>query len=115
MVAADGEKLLAAIDTGIEQSWLAHLPAIVVLRRLWQEQYTGEPGALRLREVKDMPSAAGLIASPYDSDARYSTKREIEWIGYKVHLTETCDSDTPHLILEWRGGPRRPTHSGKRT
>ena len=20
------------------------------------------------------------------------------WLGYKVHLTETCDEDTPHLI-----------------
>jgi transposase len=26
------------------------------------------------------------------------TKREILWAGYKVHLTETCDNDTPHLI-----------------
>ena len=22
----------------------------------------------------------------------------MEWSGYKVHLTETCDEDTPHLI-----------------
>jgi len=36
---------------------------------------------------------------PYDPDARYSTKRSVEWVGYKVHLTETCDPDTPHLIV----------------
>jgi transposase len=36
---------------------------------------------------------------PYDPDARYSTKRRVEWVGYKVHLTETCDPDTPHLIV----------------
>jgi len=23
----------------------------------------------------------------------------VEWVGYKVHLTETCDLDTPHLIV----------------
>ena len=49
---------------------------------------------MRWREVKDMPSPAGLISSPYDTDARYSTKRDVEWVGYKVHLTETCDADT---------------------
>ena len=46
-----------------------------------------------------MPSPAELIASPYDPEARYSTKREVEWVGYKVHLTETCEADTPHLIV----------------
>jgi transposase len=24
--------------------------------------------------------------------------RGYEWVGYKVHFTETCDQDTPHLI-----------------
>jgi transposase len=46
-----------------------------------------------------MPSPAELIASPYDPEARYSTKREVEWIGYKVHLTETCDADLPRVIV----------------
>jgi transposase len=31
-------------------------------------------------------------------DSRYCTKRATEWVGYKVHLTETCEDDTPHLI-----------------
>lgn len=39
-----------------------------------------------------------MITSPYDTDARYSTKREEDWVGYKVHLTESCDKNTPHLI-----------------
>jgi hypothetical protein len=45
-----------------------------------------------------MPAAAEQISSPYDPEARYSTKREISWVGYKVHLTETCDPETPHVI-----------------
>jgi transposase len=28
----------------------------------------------------------------------YSTKRGLEWSGYKVHVTETCDEDAAHLI-----------------
>ena len=39
-----------------------------------------------------------MIASPYDLEVRYSQKRSIEWRGYKVHLTETCEKDTPNLI-----------------
>src|SRR5450755_5127691 len=33
-----------------------------------------------------------------DQEARYGKKRETRWTGYKVHLTETCDQDRPHLI-----------------
>jgi transposase len=99
VIAADGEKLLGRVDAAVEQPWLAQLPSVVLLRRVWSEQYTGEPGALHFREVKQMPSPAELITSPYDPEARYSTKRDIEWIGYKVHVTETCDPETPHLIV----------------
>jgi transposase len=45
-----------------------------------------------------IPTPADMISSPYDPEARYSYKRSAEWVGYKVHLTEGCDSDTPHLI-----------------
>src|SRR3954469_5096713 len=99
VIAAEGETLLAAVDAATDQPELAQLPTVVTLRRVWAEQYTGEPGQLRWREVKDMPSPAGLISSPYDTDARYSTKRGMEWVGYKVHFTETCDADRPRLIV----------------
>src|SRR3954465_8320625 len=47
VVAADGEKLLAAIDAATDQPELEQLPTVVTLRRVWAEQYTGEPGQLR--------------------------------------------------------------------
>jgi transposase len=99
VVAADGETLLAAVDAARDQPELAQLPAVLTLRRVWAEQYTGAPGQLCWRAVKDMPSPAGLISSPYDTDARYSTKRDVEWVGYKAHFTETCEPDRPHLIV----------------
>ena len=40
------------------------------------------------------------MASPYDVEARYALKRSTEWVGYKVHLTETCDAGRPHLITQ---------------
>src|SRR5262249_14701913 len=82
-----------------EQPWLQEVPAVQLLRRVWAEQYVEVDGRLHWREVRDMPSPAELIASPYDAEARYSTKRAVEWIGYKVHLTETCDPATPHVIV----------------
>src|SRR5262247_2239008 len=91
--------LLQAIDAASEQPWLQEIPAVQILRRVWAEQYVEVNGTLSWRESKDMPSPATLIASPYDPEARYSTKREVEWVGYKVHLTETCDPATPHLIV----------------
>jgi transposase len=99
VIAADGETLLAALDTATDQPWLAQIAPVVTLRRVWAEQYTGEPGQLRWREVQEMPSPAELISSPYDPEARYSTKREVDWVGYKVHLTEACDEQMPHLIV----------------
>ena len=45
-----------------------------------------------------MPPAGQQIASPYDPEARYATKRSVDWVGYKVHLTETCDREWPCLI-----------------
>ena len=69
VIASDGERLLAAIDAAADQPLLAKAPAVLTLRRVWDEQYTGSPGQLRWREVKDMPSPAGLISSPYDTEA----------------------------------------------
>jgi transposase len=55
---------------------------------------------VRWRTSGDVPPAEHLIHSPYDVAARYSSKRGMPWLGYKVHLTETCDKDTPHLMTQ---------------
>ena len=75
-------------------------PAVQILRHVWSEQYADPPGPLRWRAVQDRAPAAELTASPYDPEARYSTKRGVAWVGYKVHLTETCDDDQPQLITQ---------------
>ncbi len=51
-----------------------------------------------------MPASAQVITSPHDLDARDS-KGRATWIGYKAHLTETCDEDLPHLITHVRTCP----------
>jgi transposase len=96
---ADGQSLLTAIDATPEPEWLGKVPAVQTLRRVWAEQYLETDGVLSWRPVDDRPSPATLIASPYDPEARYSTKRRVKWVGYNVQLTETCDPATPHVIV----------------
>lgn len=99
IIGADGRFLLEAVEAATDQPWLQTLPAIETLRRVWTEQYLEHEGAFRWRTIEEMPPAAEQICSPYDPEARYSTKRSVEWVGYKVDLTETCDPQTPHVIV----------------
>jgi transposase len=46
-----------------------------------------------------MPSPVELIASTYNPEARYSTKRRAEWVGHKVQLTETLAAATPNRMV----------------
>ncbi len=55
------------------------------------------------QQVRDGPAveSAERVISPYETDARASRKRDTEWVGYKVHLTETCgEEDAVHLIVQ---------------
>ncbi len=47
------------------------------------------------------------IESPYDVDARFRSKAGTSWTGYMVHLTETCDERTPHLVLHANTTPTK--------
>lgn len=98
IIGTDGRQLLQALATA-ERPELGKLPAVQILRRVWEEQYVETAGQVAMRAIEAMPSPAGLIASPYDPHARYSTKRGTAWVGYKVQLTETCDPDLPSLIV----------------
>lgn len=41
-----------------------------------------------------------MIFSPFDTEARNRTKRDVNWTGYLVHLTETCADGEPHFITD---------------
>jgi transposase len=97
-VGADGERLLEALTAPNAPEMLAQLPAVDVLRRIWSAEFIVVEGQLRLRDPKELPAAADQIETPYEPEARYATKRELHWVGYKVHLTETCDNEFPHLL-----------------
>jgi transposase len=79
--------------------YLRAVPAVQTLRRVWVQQFYAPTDTVRWRAAEDLPPSALLICTPYDPEARYGKKRETEWTGYKVHLTETCTPADPHLIV----------------
>ena len=99
-IGEDGVALLQAVTKATEKPYLQEVPALKTLRQVWAEQYTAPPDPPRFKEVKDLAPAAQIIASPYDTEARFSTKRKMSWTGYRVHLTETCDTEAPNLITD---------------
>jgi transposase len=103
-IGADGYQLLEWLGAEEQAATLRPLPAVEVLRQIWVQHYyrCTVPGmeVLRWRTTDEQPPAALLIQSPYDVEARYSQKRETQWVGYKVHLSETCDVGQPDLITQ---------------
>ena len=101
-VGADGRRLLLALGEPTAPSWLRDVPALQVLRQVWVQQFytIDADGRVRWRTAEDLPPAPLLISSPYDPDARSGRKRETSWTGYKVHLSETCDDETPNLLTD---------------
>lgn len=54
--------------------------------------------------------SAGRVHCPHDAEVRYSTKgrgheEDLEWVGSKAHLTESCDDDLPHLVTDMYTSP----------
>jgi transposase len=94
----DGWRLLAAIDHPDAPPWLREVPAVAILRRVWIQNYLWDGTQLQWREADNIPPAAQFISSPDDLEAHYARKHTTQWVGYKVHLTETCEDDLPHLI-----------------
>ena len=99
-IGTDGFQLLQAIYESESARWLYEVPVVQILRRIWIQQFIRSDQGVRWRGAEDLPPASLLISSPHDVEARYSRKRSTEWTGYKVHVTEACDADTPHLITD---------------
>src|SRR5579883_108113 len=97
-IGTDGMQLLEALWSDTTLMALRQLPAVELLRQTWVHQFYVSDGQVRLRAAQDLPPAGERLDSPYDPDAHYGNKRSATWIGYKVHLTETCDDNQVHLI-----------------
>jgi transposase len=108
-VGGDGCRVLDALEPPEAPENARALPTITTLRRTWQRHdergerpgnAPGGPPILRVRckANRELPRAAESIASPYDTEARYRHKRDTQWTGYMVHVSETCEPTAPHLL-----------------
>jgi transposase len=97
-IGRDGSHLLTQVYSAYAPPHLRTVPAVDMLRQVWVQQYYQENSVVHWRDAKNFPPSSLMIASPYDLDSRYRDKRGHAWRGYKVHLTETCDDEAPHLI-----------------
>jgi transposase len=108
-IGRDGLFLWEQLGSSPELKPLRDLPALETLRQVWLQQFMLQDGQLKWRSADDLPPASLLIVSPFDAEARFSKKRKTEWTGYKVHLTESCDEELPHLIVNVETTPATTT------
>jgi len=97
-IGQDGFSLLEAINSAEAPVWLRELPSVKIVGQIWAQQYERENGKVKWRDKKGLPPFKELIVSPDDIEARNRTKRETNWSGYAVHLTETFAEGAPHII-----------------
>jgi hypothetical protein len=89
---------LIALYADTAPSDLRRLSAVAIVRQVWVQNFVLIDDRLRWRANDNTPPAGRYIGSPYDTDARYGTKREMHWIGYKLQITETYGDQQPNLI-----------------
>src|SRR5579884_591625 len=97
-IGADGLALLNAVYTPHAPISLRQLPAVQGMRQIWVQNYQQTQKGLEWREADNIPPATCFLSSLYDTDAHLCKKGNTCWVGYKVHLTETCEDETPPLI-----------------
>src|SRR6195952_910674 len=105
-IGLDGFALLDALDAPNAPTAARQEPMVGTLRDVWRIHYAREEnGPPRWRAGAELPPVGERLQSPYDPEAHYSTKRQMEWSGYKGHVTETCDAAAAHLLTPVTPGP----------
>ena len=103
-VGEDGFALLDLVESAEAPSQLSQLQQVAVLRTAWARHYVreeppaGGPPSVRFKTNHEVSQAEEKVESPYDPEARYRSKSGMNWTGYMVHISETCDEDNVHLI-----------------
>jgi transposase len=108
----DGYHLLEQAYAPAAPGWVRDLAAVRALRLIWIQQYyreisaDGEKVIRREATEHGLPPGRDRIVSPYDTDARYSEKHGLGWIGYKIYLSESLSG--PAAGDPATGRPARP-------
>ena len=104
-VGADGFALQHLLQDSSTPAALRKLPQVQRLQMVWQQCYQrDEQGRVKWRDGPRVEAKERLI-SPYETDARVGCKGNQTWLGYRTHLTETCEADLPELIVQVQTTP----------
>ena len=95
----DGQWLLKRVTDGGAPAGLQELSEMKLLKIVWAQQFREEAGKMAFAELKKYDGHT-QIATPHDPEARYSRKRQSEWIGDKVQVTDSDDAGYPHIITD---------------
>jgi transposase len=106
-IGADGYALLGEILSEDSPAWLGQIPAVETLRKVWvQNFFHDESGNVRWRTAEEgIPRSTSYINSPIDPDCRYARKFTTSWVGYRIHMTETCEDGLPNIITDVQTAP----------
>jgi transposase len=106
-IGADGHELLDAIYSEDAPAWLREVPAVETLRRVWlQNFFHDQDGNVKWRTSEiGIPPSSEFVGSPFDPEARYARKFTTSWVGYRVHITETCEEGLPNIITDVQTTP----------
>jgi transposase len=122
--ARDGHALAAACHEDAAPPWARELPAVQALRTVLLQNFTVAQDAqgrevIRRREPESaggdgVPPAHVKLSSPYDTGASWGAKKDLLWLGYKLHVSETCD-DPPACGCPPDPAAARPRRCGHDT
>jgi len=94
---ADGYCLLDVLEQQAPQE-VSELPEVKTLRQVLSQQFECQEGQVQVR--KPPIKGKGVIQSPHESETRFSKKRSTEWVGYKVQVSETANSDEDNFVTD---------------
>jgi transposase len=104
-VGADGFVLLHLLQEPQTPAALRQLGQVQTLQTVWQQCYQrDEQGRVKWRDGPRVEAKERLI-SPYETDARVGCKGNQTWLGYRTHVTETCEADLPEVIVQVQTTP----------
>jgi len=85
------------VKTGLAIAQSLHMSEL--LKTVWAQQFREAAGQVAFKEIKKYDGHT-QIAIPHDPEARYSRKRNSEWVGDKVQVTDPDAEGYPHIITD---------------
>ena len=90
----DGFWLVTQLDQGAPDVAL-ELSEVQTLRQVWEQEFTWDADQQDLGPPPPRRQGHGKerIVTPHDPDVRWTKKRDREWQGYKLQVTETVEEE----------------------